>query len=106
MPHEQVLEIIDQRGLPKKTKNTISNPGELFEELEQIKDQGYARDDEDNVRGIRCVAAPVTNNDGIFGAVSVTGPVGRIHGTRFESELPEQVQSTANVMEINARFSE
>ena len=72
MSEETVLEIIERHGLPKKTKNTITNLEDLLAELEDVREQGHAFDEEELITGLRCVAAPVRDSsENIFGAVSV-----------------------------------
>lgn len=106
LPQERTEEIIEQNGLPQYTSQTITTPGELFEELEQIRNQGYAFDNEEKIDGLKCVAAPVIDPDGhVLGALSVSGPSSRMTGERFTDTLPEMVTRSANVVEINAKFS-
>jgi DNA-binding IclR family transcriptional regulator len=106
MPRSRVDQIIDQHGLPEQTPNTITDSEDLYEDLDEIKERGYAFDDEEKIEGIRCVAAPVKIHDGaVFGAVSVSGPSRRMEGERFQERLPEKVTRSANVIEINAKYS-
>ena len=106
MEPDRVEEIIDQHGLPKITENTISEPEELYTELDEIRERGYATDMEERVEGMRCIAAPIIgpNND-IAGAVSISGPSVRMQGERFENELPESGLGTANVIAVNLAYS-
>ncbi|WP_280537728.1 IclR family transcriptional regulator [Halopenitus sp. POP-27] len=105
-PRERVEAIIDRHGLPGYTPNTITSSTELFEELETIRDRGYAFDDEEKIEGLRCVAAPVkAGEDDVLGAVSISGPSSRMTGDRYREELPDMVSRSANVIEINAKFS-
>lgn len=102
-PEERVDEIIDRRGLPTKTSETITDREELDEELETIRGTGLAFDSEEIFKGLQCVAAPVLDqNDDVIGAVSATGPTSRMQGDRLEEEVAEMVQHTSNVIEINA----
>lgn len=102
MPHERVEEILDRTGLPEITENSLATREELYDELELIRERGYALDNEERVQGMRCVGAPITGSDGgIIGAVSVSGPTSRFQGDYFEEELPDMVRSTANVIEVN-----
>lgn len=104
LPEERVQWIIDRHDLPPKTDNTITDRGELFEELRAIREQGYSTDDEEILRGLRCVASPVSKPDGNpLGAVSIAGPTSRMNGERFHEALPELITSTANVIEIAQR---
>lgn len=105
MPRDRIEAIIDRHGLERKTRNTITTREELFEELERTREQGFALDDEENVMGLRCVAAPVLEDDTILGAVSVSGPSRRVKGDYFRNDLPEAVTRTANVIQLNSKFS-
>ncbi|NIH71065.1 MULTISPECIES: IclR family transcriptional regulator [Auritidibacter] len=70
---EYVADYADHPGLNAKTPRTITNLTALTKELDRVREQGYALDDEENVPGIRCVGAPVTNYLGqVSHAVSVT----------------------------------
>jgi len=95
--------IIHRHGLPAHTENTITTREELFTELERIREQGVALDDEEILQGLRCIAAPIKHPMGnLEGAISISGPTSRFKGERFREELPEIVQGTANVIEVNA----
>jgi DNA-binding IclR family transcriptional regulator len=105
MPDDEVEEILDAHGLSARTDRTISDREELFAELETIRERGYAYDDEESLEGLRCVAAPIlTRRDEVLGAVSVSGPIGRLSGSRFETEFPELLCDTTNVIEINVTY--
>lgn len=104
MSEDRVREIIDQNGLPPKTEHTITDPGELFETLDEIQERGYAIDNEENVGGLRCIAAPVLADSEPIGAVSVSGPSSRFSGEFFTEKLPAMVTSTMNVIELNSKF--
>lgn len=99
---EHVDRIIDSRGLPKKTDNTITERADLYDELESIRERGYSTDDEEILRGLRCVAAPIVRGDEtLLGSVSIAGPTSRMNGERYHEELPRLITSSANVIEIN-----
>lgn len=106
LPEERIWEIIDRHGLPKLTENTISEPDDLFQELEKVREQGFARDNEERRSGFRCVGGPIKKNGNPIGAISVTGPSRRLQGDRWETTVPELVLETTNVIEINMEFSE
>lgn len=98
--------VIERHGLPAETPNTVTDEHRLHEELARIRDEGVAFDGEERAEGIRCVAAPITDNDDrLLGSVSVSAPSTRMKGDRFQSEIPEQVQNTATVIGINATYS-
>lgn len=105
LPEERVEEIIDLHGLPASTPETITSSDELFEELARIRDRGVAFDDEERLRGLRCVAAPILANDDVVGAISVSGPTNRLRDERFREELPQKLLEVQNVIELNVAYS-
>lgn len=106
LDEERVEEIIDRHGLPAMTDSTITDRDQLFDELETIREEHIAFDDEERIRGLRSVASPIlANTDEIIGSVSVAGPTTRIKGDRFREEIPEQVQNSANVIELNVSYT-
>jgi len=58
---EKILETIE---FIKFTDKTITDKKELNDNLDEIKNQGYAIDDEEMTPGVRCIAAPVKNHIG------------------------------------------
>lgn len=90
--------------LPQVAPNTITDPDRLRTELSEIREQGYALNDEEQLTGIRSIGAPVMRGDGeVAGAISLTGPVSRISGDTFREDYPAKVVQTANVSEVNLR---
>lgn len=105
LPEERVEEIIAKHGLEPSTEHTLTTRDALFEDLEHIREQGYALDTEERADEIRCVAAPVITNDGIVrGALSVAGPVSRMQGEYLESTVAKTVKRAANVTSINLSY--
>ena len=48
-------------------------------ELASVRKPGWAIDDQERADGMRCVGSPVFNEHGeVVGAVSVSGPTGRV----------------------------
>lgn len=104
MDDDRVEAIIDQHGLPKVTDHTIDDEGELHEELEDIREQGVAFDDEEATPGVRCVAAPVRDDERVLGSISISAPTNRMQGERFRETAPDKVKRAANVIELNIKY--
>lgn len=103
LSRDRVDRIVRDEGIQKRTENTITTREELYDELDRIREQQVAFDDEEILSGLRCVAAPVRHPTGdIQGAISISGPTTRFTGERFDGELPEIVRGAANVIELNA----
>lgn len=106
MPENRREEILDRHGLPERTARTTTDRDQLREDLAEIRDRGYAYDDEERLEGLRCVAAAVQSNSGrVLGAVSVSGPTNRLRGERFRQELPSKLLEAVNVIELNITHS-
>lgn len=106
LPDDRVEERLESSELTAHTPNTITDPAELREELETIRSRGIAFDDEEWVEGVRCVAAAISDSDGdLLGAISVSGPVERLEGERFETGIPTRLRNVAGVVEINTAYS-
>jgi IclR family acetate operon transcriptional repressor len=81
---EDVNAIIRRQGMPRMTEKSIVRPSDLFRELEAIRRQGYAVDDEEARIGLRCVAAVVYNDCGEpLAAISVSGMTSRVTEDRL-----------------------
>ncbi len=78
--------------LTKKTEKTVVDAERIKKEIQKIREQGYATDDEEVEVGGRCVAAPLKNKQGdIIAAISVMGPTTRIRQKDF-SRLADVVK--------------
>jgi DNA-binding IclR family transcriptional regulator len=62
-------------SLPRRTIRTITNRDVLRAQLEDIRERGYAFDDEENDRHVRCISAPVFRGEGrAVGCIGIDGP--------------------------------
>lgn len=93
-------ELINKKGLPRFTKNTLTDAGSLEDELAKVRKQGFAIDNEEIMDGLRCVAAPIRDQTGrVISAISLSGPVSRMKGEQLENAI-KRVGETAG--EISA----
>jgi DNA-binding IclR family transcriptional regulator len=77
--------------LTHTTPNTLLDPEAYRRELEQVRRQGYATDDEEYLTGVRATSAPVFDARGqLVGAVLVVG----LTGSLPLEDLPETGQRT------------
>ena len=68
------------------TKNTIASREALDTRLAQIREQGYALDDEEHEEGVHCIGAPIFDYTGtVIAALSVSWPGFRYqHGSEAD----------------------
>lgn len=70
------------------TENTLKNVEALKKELEQVRSQGYALDNEEREVGLFCVGAPIFNKNGkAVAAISISGPKARVFDDAFEEKV-------------------
>lgn len=94
-PEAALREILGAR-LARYTPRTITAPRALRAELRQIREQGYAFDDEEFEEGLRCVAAPVRDHfEAVVASVGIAGPATRVDSGR----LPGLIKLTREAAE-------
>lgn len=98
----EVKQIYKNGALAPYGKRTITNVEDLLKELERIRGQGYAIDDEEYYEGVRCVAAPIRAGGKVVAAISITGSVFTLTMDRIDREFKEMVVRTA--AEVSARL--
>ena len=90
LPEDQIREMLDSdRGRLKKfTHNTIDTVEEYLDELEKVRKQGYAVDNEEFCVGLYCLARPLRDYTGkIIAALSVSTPYARITEAKIQEIL-------------------
>ncbi len=87
LPAETAEAIIDRTDLVGHTPHTITDRAALLAELDRIRVQGYALDDEEQELGVRCVAVPLIGAPATA-ALSVSGPSGRMTPEVIETVVP------------------
>ena len=75
----QLDDLIRERGLQKFTPYTLTTKEALLYELNEVRQKGYAVDNEECEIGARCIAFPVYDyTQKVIAGISVTGPAIRI----------------------------
>lgn len=76
------------------TPHTIVRQDAFFREIEQIRQRGYAMDNEENELGVRCVAAAIPDWQGAAcRALSISAPLTRMTDERVEALVPQLLAS-------------
>jgi DNA-binding IclR family transcriptional regulator len=99
---EELSETLGGDNLRRFTPNTITELPALEAELDRVKRQGYAIDDEEAFPGIKCVAAPIVNREGsIIAAISATVPKQRMDDERMETLSRMVTEAAQRISEKN-----
>jgi DNA-binding IclR family transcriptional regulator len=93
---EAVIEQVIGQGLRRYTEATITDPVHLREELSAIRQKGYAIDNGEHQPGIRCIGAPIRDQQGrVVAGISISGPGWKIQ--------PDHVPALAEIVVHNAK---
>lgn len=97
---------VENHGLVEKTEYTITDIDELREELEEVRQLGYAFNEHENIKGIRAVGVPIlAADDNPLGAISISGPTNRLTQNTFRDEYPALLLGVANEIELTIQYS-
>ena len=95
-PPELAENLCRGRELPMLTRNTITDPGELMQELRRVHERGYAFDKGEASPMASCVAVPIMDaQDMALAAMSVSGPSSRFD-PRKDSPVVESLLLAAS----------
>lgn len=106
MPHERVETILDEHGTPRITSETITDRDELLEQLEAVRERGYAVSRGERIPELGSIAAPIVDSrkNRVHGAISVCIPTTRMEQSRRTEEIPTEVRQIANRIELDIKY--
>jgi len=98
---DEVDKLISAIGLPRISKNTLTDPELLREELRVIRERGFAESVEETDEGAAGVGAPILAEHGeLLGAIAIAGPTDRMRRQRDDNveRVMEAVDQIATAM--------
>lgn len=94
-PPESTGAVLKERLVPR-TANTVTDAKAIARLLEEVRQNGFAVDDEESEVGMRGLAAPVRDAGGrVVAAVGLSGPMQRLSKKELRKLVP-QVVATAD----------
>ena len=91
-------QLMARMQLEAHTPHTITDPEQLAAQVAEIRVRGYAIDDEEIERGLRCVAAPIRDHSGaVVAVVSISGPTTRVTDANL-ADLVQAVRDCARTV--------
>jgi IclR family acetate operon transcriptional repressor len=94
LPEKMVRRILE-RGMPRLTPHTLISPSKFLEDVDSLKEQGFAISEQEYEEEINAIAAPIFDLDGQpIASVAVAGPAYRLTRERM-IEISPNVVSTA-----------
>ncbi len=99
LSQKELFDLLGEGPYPKMTPSTILYLKDMLLELEKIRQQGYAINDEELAIGLRSVAAPIRGNRGkMVAAINISVPGSRISRQEIEEQLAPKVVKTARLI--------
>lgn len=100
LPEQELEEYLDKAELKPRTAHTLTSKDQIKEELNKIRENGYAVDDEEFSVGLRCVGAPIFDYKGQAKyAISISGPSIRFGHKRIDEMQIELRQAASRLSE-------
>lgn len=91
---QKVRDYAKRTGLPGKTPHSLTTLTALEKELDKVRRHGVAYDDEEAELGLKCVAAPIHDDEGnVVAALSVSAPA-----DRHDPNWADQVRQVADAV--------
>lgn len=105
LPASRQQAVVDQKGLPALTDRTLTDETALAEELQTVRDRGFAINKQESIDGLNAVGVPIMEPNGdVLGAISVSGPANRLKGEKLEEEIPSLLLGVVNEIELNIPY--
>ena len=98
---DEALDYALSKGMENLTEHSITSREQFLEHLQEIREKGYAIDDEEGERGIFCIGAPVFDRNGqVFGAVSISTLKSRVSTERLDGCVAELVRVAGDLSKV------
>ena len=90
MEKEEVEEFFKEVKLEKFTENTITDKDLLLKELEEVRKKGYAIDNEEWEKEVRCLSVPIRDYSGdVVAALTLSAPSFRLSFNLLHGKIKE-----------------
>ena len=93
-------------GLAGHNKNSITDLSKLEKELAEVRENGYARDNEELELGVRCMAAGIRDDSGkMIAGLSISAPADRLQEDWLKDLIAtaEEISATLGYVAVQAK---
>lgn len=95
MDSKEAEAIIDDSDLQPRTPYTITDKTRLFENLETVRQKGFAINQQELAEGMAAIAAPVMTGSKVEGSFGASFPMHRLEEEGFLEQIKERILTTA-----------
>jgi IclR family KDG regulon transcriptional repressor len=103
MDKDEAQEIIEEKGLPKYTKKSITDTDRFIEAIEEVHATGIAADYEEYISGVRAIAIPISGGKKHPATMYVVGFKARLNQEKMDILKKEIIEAG---MRINRKIKD
>ena len=101
LPRFEQEHLVHTRVFARHNENTIVSPKRFLRELERVRQEGYAIDDEEDEVGIRCLGVPLLGSGGqLLGAISIAGTVADVNNEKSKDLVAKLKRTAAQIAQM------
>ena len=98
LPQEPVADYLGKEPYERFTEYTLTGYEDYQNELEHVREQGFARDNEEHELNVRCVAAPIFDHlNRVVAGLSVSTPVFRHQPSQDEALISRLKKAASGI---------
>jgi IclR family transcriptional regulator, acetate operon repressor len=98
---QQLRSLFGSAPLKAYTKQTVVSVERLVKTCTQIKIQGFVTDEEEYQEGLRCIAAPIRDHDGvIIGSMGISAPAVRFPMERYAACIEQVIGAAQGINRV------
>jgi IclR family pca regulon transcriptional regulator len=95
---EEQKAALKDRQLVRNTLNTITSKDSLLRELEQIREVGFAVNNEELIAGVHSIAMPVQVEDVVIGAIDIAAPMSMVTRDELVNNFGSRLSKTIELI--------
>jgi len=99
---ERLCSILSNSDFERFTEQTITDKETYREELETVRDRGYAVNDEEEFGHIKGIGLPILSEDDVLGSISVSGPKAGVE--QDQEAILKLLQTTVENVELRLEY--
>lgn len=102
---EEISDYIHIAGLEEMTSQTITDPDAFRDELETVRERGYATNEGEHMEGLNATGVPVHDQHGdLLGGLSVFSPAGRVEESTLHERYPSLLKDKVQELRIDLTY--
>ncbi|MFI3173544.1 MAG: IclR family transcriptional regulator [Eubacteriales bacterium] len=100
MDDAKIKSIWEQSNITQHTAHTITNFADFMQEINLVRELGYALDNEENEKGVRCMAVALSTQHGTPRyAFSISAPINRMSDQRLLDLSPYVLETKRHIQD-------